>query len=392
MNSSMVSRRAFLKAAGVGALALAGCKSATGANAGLLQPGLSIGLTRAPYTNNGATPWYASVPIGTPGQTMRIALDTGSNFIWTTSTLCGSGCEHLGGGQFDYAASSTFAWVDQTQQTVNFGPWGEMVVETGNDLINLSGVNVQSNFYLAASYSGDQFEQLEWDGGIGMPSGTAYAQSGMPFLLGDLFNAGVLDPYLPYLSFGDGQCILGGFDLSNAVLDEYIYLPWVSYTPYPAVDYLWDCAVADISVGGTSVAQNQYFCLDTGSSRFKGDPDNIVDPILSLIAASGYTNSVELTFANGTMTVPPDVYMQTIEAGPDQGQTLPQFEPMAGLDNQLLVGSVLMDHLYTVFEYAITGTVGNYTLAPVGMWCFNIQGGEKIITAKQSAPPAFLTR
>ncbi|HYR30017.1 MAG TPA: pepsin-like aspartyl protease, partial [Thermoanaerobaculia bacterium] len=51
---------------------------------------LTVPLARAPYTNNGATPWYASLPLGTPGQTLRIALDTGSNFIWTTSSLCGT--------------------------------------------------------------------------------------------------------------------------------------------------------------------------------------------------------------------------------------------------------------------------------------------------------------
>lgn len=358
----------------------------------LRTAGMVISLTRGAYTNNGATPWYADIPIGTPGQSMKMAFDTGSNFIWTTSTLCGTnGCLHYGGSQFDYASSSSFTWVDQTVQTVDFGPWGDMQVETGNDLFDMLGCNTSTTFYLAEAYSGSQFQQLEWDGGISMVSGSAYVKEGMSFLLGDLFNAGVLNPYTPYLSFGNGQCILGGVDLSQCVLDEYIYLPWTSYTPYPPVNYMWNCAVDEISVGGTRVATDQFFCLDTGSSRFKGDP-KIVDPLLALIAASGDTATVDLSFGGGDISVPSSVYMQTIEAGPDQGETLAQFEAMDGLDQQVLVGSVLMDNLYTVFEYAIAGEAGDYTLSPVGMWMFNKVGGPALITTKQAKPAAIVEK
>lgn len=89
--------------------------------------GLVYPLTRGPYQNNGATPWYATLPIGTPGQNLKFGLDTGSNFIWVTSTLCaesGNPCTHYGGQEFAYGKSSSFVWVDRTDKNVSFGPWG----------------------------------------------------------------------------------------------------------------------------------------------------------------------------------------------------------------------------------------------------------------------------
>lgn len=350
--------------------------------------GLALSMTSGPLQNNGSTTWYAEVPFGTPGQSMKIAFDTGSNFLWVSSTLCqenGNACTHYGGGFFNYNKSSTYAWMDRTRQSVGFGPWGTMTVETGQDLLNIGGNANATVFYLSEEYSGVQYEQLDWDGGLGIPSGTAYVKEGMSNPINDLYNCGALNPGMPYLSFDcdeatkRGTLLLGGFDTSRYKPSEYIYMPWVSYLPYPKVNYMWNCAIASIAVGGKVVATNKYFCLDSGSSRFKGDPA-ILNPILKLVQASGYTAPLELTFAGGTLVVPASVYMKLIEAGPDKGQVLPQFEPMDGLDDQLLVGSVLMDQLYTIFNYAIDGQPGNYTMTPSSMWVFNKVGGPTIVS------------
>ena len=351
--------------------------------------GISLNMISGPLQNNGSTTWYAEIPFGTPGQPLKIAFDTGSNFLWVSSTLCqenGNACTHYGGGFFNYNQSSTYAWVDRTRQSVGFGPWGTMTVETGQDLLNIGGSSNATVFYLSEAYSGVQYEQLDWDGGLGIPSGTVYGMQGMSNPINDLYNCGALDSMWPYLSFDcdeatkRGTLQLGGFDISRYKSNEYVYMPWISYLPYPKVDYMWNCAVETISVGGKVVARDKYFCLDSGSSRFKGDP-LILNAILKLVEASGYMAPLELKFAGGTLVVPASVYMKLIEAGPDKGQVLPQFEPMEGLDDQLLVGSVLMDQLYTIFNYAITGQPGNYTLTPSAMWVFNKAGGPTIVTS-----------
>jgi hypothetical protein len=397
-------RRDLIKSAGafsVGGLMAGACAATPGA-APSAAMGLPFPLVRGPYQNNGATPWYATLPIGTPGQPLKIALDTGSNFIWLTSTLCGSGCSHYGGLQFNYGASSSFSWVDQTDKSVSFGPWGTMIVETGRDLIGLPGGGASNTtMYLSKSYSGPQFQQLDWDGGIGFPSGSQYRQPGVSFFFTDLLNAGLIDPAWPYVSFGtnyatkSGAAYVGGYD-PNA-FDPYagIFFPWTPYTALPGVEYIWTTPLKAYQVGGKTIAQNVFFSLDSGSSRFKGD-DNIMNTTLQLIASlptKPYINifAGQTTLGGpGQMAFGPDDYMKTIEAGPDAGKTLPQFNPL-GIPQLVLVGSVVMDLVYTIFVYDVSTPPGGYQVSPVGMWVFNKTGGPEIVKTR-SDPPKELFR
>jgi saccharopepsin len=398
-------RRRLLQGAGAfGALALlGGCRLPGGTRCGL--HGLGIDLARAPYQNNGATPWYATLALGTAGQPLKFALDTGSDFIWVTSTLCdlpGDSCEHYGGQQFDFEASSTFDWIDKSDQTVDFGPWGSMTVSTGRDHLALPGApSTATTLYLSKDYQGSQFEQLDWDGGIGFPAGSAYAKPGISFLMADLMNAGAIAEDFPYLSFETdyatrtGRCQIGGFDPDRIDPYGYLFLPWQAYTTLPGVEYIWSTPLSNYEVGGQSIAQNVSFALDSGSSQFKGD-DDIMKSTLRIIGSTVPKPDVTLTLGrnefggSGQIVVPPSIYEVAIEAGPQAGQTLPQFNPL-GIPKLVLVGSVLMDQLYTVYEYAAQTTPAGFQLSPVGIWLFNRLDGPALI-ARGREPAALLRR
>ena len=49
------------------------------------------------------------------------------------------------------------------------------------------------------------------------------------------------------------------------------------------------------------------------------------------------------------------------------------------LATAVLVGSVLMDQLYTTYEYSVTYDEAGFHLDPVGMWIFNKIGGPQLI-------------
>jgi saccharopepsin len=400
-------RRALLRGAGaLGALSLLGGCRLPGGTPGWTLPGLSLPLLRAPYQNNGATPWYANLALGTPGQPLKFALDTGSNFIWVTSTLCqlpGNSCPHYGGRQFDFNASSSFGWVDPHDRTVDFGPWGSMTVWTGSDVFQLpDGPSPTTTLYLSKEYSGPQFEQLDWDGGIGFPSGSAYVQPGISFFMAELMDAGAISPDYPYLAFDTdyntrlGSCQIGGFDPDRIDPYAYLFLPWQVYNALPGVEYIWSGALQRYAVGGQSLAQNVSFALDSGSSQFKGD-DAIMNNTLAIIGKAAQKPDVELFLGrtdeggSGRIVVPPSVYEVTIEAGPQAGQTLPQFNPL-GLTDLVLVGSVLMDQLYSVYEYRVQATPVGYQLAPVGIWLFNKLGGPQLIRGRSREPAAIVKR
>jgi saccharopepsin len=373
-----------------GTLAARAAASAGVAPVTLTGQALSVPLVSGPYQNNGASQWFANMNLGTPGQPLRIMLDTGSNFIWTTSSLCPpDSCQHYGGGEFDYEDSSTFQWIDQTPQTVDFGPWGSMVVETGQDVVALTpAASVDLAMFLSSSYSGSQFDQLDWDGGIGIPSGSIDADPQVSFIIPQLMNAGLMDPQLPYVSFstdqttGQGTVLLGGIDLGAVDLNSAVFLPWTPYTKLAGVTYIWTTPLYQYLVGSEVVAVNQQFALDSGSSQFKGD-DAIMDRTLHLVNTSPQPDvtlvlGTTLDGNPATVVVPPSVYMVDIQAGPQQGQTLPQFNGL-GLTGLVLVGSVLMDQLYTTYEYNVTEDEAGYHLDPVGMWIFNKTGGPQLI-------------
>lgn len=356
---------------------------------------LEFKLIKGPFQNNGASPWYAQIPLGGANQTLKFALDSGAHFMWVTSTFCApTSCQHYGGDRFDYQKSSTFRLIDSTPIPVDFGPWGKMHVVTGNDNFRLpNGALSNANFYATQDYTGPQFAQIDWDGGIGIPSGSAYAQPGISFFTQDLMNRGYMDPGLPVVSFytdqssGQGSCIFGGYDASKFDPHTSIFMPWTPYTQFPGVEYIWTTPLYSYTVGDQTIAQNVQFCLDSGSSQFKGDND-IMDKTLSIIAGSPQPPVVSLRVGQvgggpGLIEIGPDVYNVLIQEGPDKGKTIPQFQPL-GLTNLALVGSVLMDQLYTIYEYDVFVTPNGYQLAPIGTWVFNKIGGPNIIKSRSA--------
>jgi saccharopepsin len=225
------------------------------------------------------------------------------------------------------------------------------------------------------------------------------------FLVADLMNSGVIDPQYPYIAFetdyqgGTSTCRIGGVDPSRYDPNIGLRMPWQPYTQYGGVEYIWSTPLQGYTVGGVPITlpDSPKFALDSGSSQFKGDP-NIMNETLQLIAFSP-PPLVDVvidvgqwsTGDTGKITVPPSVYNVYIEAGPDKGKTLPQFNPLTGLDALVLVGSVLMDQFYTVFEYDVMGTKGNYTLFPVAMYLYQkVNGPTGLLTPPAGAPPLVL--
>ena len=342
-------------------------------------------MQRGPFQNNGASPWYVTLMLGTPGQHLKLAIDTGTNIAWATSSLCPEDqCEHYSASRFDYQASSTFFFTDCLQRPYSFGPWGTMQVECGTDVLSVpQDTPLPIQLFLAAHYAGDQFKQLDWDGGIGMPSSSAYVASRSSFLLQDLLQAGRINPEHPFVAFDwnakdkTGTCEMGGIDESKTQGPS-LFLPWSVYNKRAGVEYMWSADLKSYSVGGEALAHNIKFALDSGSSQFKGD-DNLMRQTLERIAQGGKPKIV-LGFADGEITLSADLYSILIEQGPQKGKRLPQFEPL-GLPELVLVGSLVMDHCYTVHEYQVMHfNASSYALAPVGIWLFNRPDGPQIIT------------
>ncbi|QUX91374.1 peptidase A24 [Marinomonas sp. A3A] len=391
--------------------------------------GITISLGRGPYQNNGASPWYAYIGLGTTAQPLKFSFDTGSNFIWVTSSLCGSDtCHHYGGKEFVYDKSTSFSWISTKPIDVDFGPWGSMQVQTGKDIFTLTPdildqmdnglVSVSSDIYLAESYEGSQFEELDWDGGIGIPSTTdlsdvhAVYQSyrGMVpskepeptsfHFVQSLVDQGVVNAKRPYVAFltdidsKRGQVAFGQLNQDYRESREYLFLPWEPYS-IASVAYIWTSPLTTFAVGdeklieeGDSSEPTYFFSLDSGSSQFKGDP-SLMNEAFKLTSLYGKDVTIELgkTDRNetGKLVISSSIYDVLIEEGDGKGKSISQFAPLDGMKDLVLVGSVLMDYLYTVYEYNIVSDGSQSLITPVGMWIFNKLDGPKIITTKQDS-------
>ena len=354
---------------------------------------ITIPMIRGPYQDNGASPWSGLAQVGSTGLTMKMALDTGTNLFWVTSTLCTTqACTMPGRVQFDPNTSSTFSWIDQTPTKINYGPWGSMMAEKGSDTISINNANPQGcEFYLATNYGGAKFEEVDWDGCIGFPSGTRQAGTEVTFYMQQLIDSGALGSSdLPWAAFDwdastkQGSCELGDVDNSKFISSEGMYLPYDAYKLVPSVDYIWTSGPANVSVAGTEITDKAIFCPDTGSSRFKGDP-NYIKALLAAISPNHDPVDIEVGMgfdgSTGALSVTSSMYMQTIEKGQNAGKTMPQFAPMDGVPNLLLVGSVLLDNVYSIYCYMRTPGTAQYgdSLEPMGVFLFNKPGGPKVV-------------
>ncbi|WCN10916.1 pepsin-like aspartic protease [Marinomonas mediterranea] len=397
--------------------------------------GFSLPLKKGPFQNNGASPWYVTLGLGTPYQKLKFSFDTGSNFIWVTSNLCADdSCKHYGKGRFFINKSASFVNIplrpsvsNPTPHIVGFGPWGSMEVNAGNDDFNLLSIEqddkieVNSDLYTAKNYSGQQFEELDWDGGIGLPaleelpevqhnpyltryrSSPRCAESHAPSF--HFFKTLVKEKKVaqdsPFVTFstdpntGEGEVRFGKLDDRYSDSKDYLFLPWDKYST-DSLAYLWTTKMYSFSANGTNLLSSDehntaFLCLDSGSSQFKGD-------VAAMFAAYQITTlqggDVEIEVGQdsngkpGKLVITPEIYNRKIEAGSLKGEVVSQFAPLEGLGPMALVGSVLMDHLYTVYEYSISGHVedDSLTISPKGMWIFNQPTGVEIIQGKQDKP------
>jgi len=96
-------------------------------------------LQRGPLTDNGATPWYTVLRLGSERQELKFAIDTGTTHSWVTSIQCTTqAC--LNHRRFDFRSSTSFKQLTSpySPDEISFGPWGTMQVTLGSDRVEFT--------------------------------------------------------------------------------------------------------------------------------------------------------------------------------------------------------------------------------------------------------------
>jgi hypothetical protein len=253
-----------------------------------------------------------------------------------------------------------------------------MEVSMGRDRLEFtepdSGkVNAHPDYclYLALKYEGAQFRDLLWEGAIGVPTYRLHDDDSS-----ELFASLMTAPEFPF------KARTLRFDYANKVL-QFVDLALDHASPdliiedvydAPAFPSGWNVANVDVNVCGEVVKDNAILCLDTGSSRFKGDP-KIIEAIIRAVTLGGllptYVGSrnpsfeaypeLVLTLPSGEIRVQPHEYFEKLA---DDYYKL-AFHDMDHLPNMLLVGSTFLEHHAPLFFFA--ESQGTYVGKKVGI-------------------------
>lgn len=206
-----------------------------------------------------------------------------------------------------------------------------------------------------------------------------------------MLEAGLILPSEATISFYTdpvtkaGTIAFGRFDETLIVPESEIEIP---FSPYLAgLEYIWTTLLGYWKVGDVDVAVDKMFCHDTGSSQFKGDPAimlHAIDEVNRQLAESGSYPNLSLEFGTdrsgnpGRFVLTSDEYVTLIEAGEGEGNYTININPLAGLDNLVLVGSILMDYVYTIYTWEVSPE-WPYTLGPGTVRMYNKRNGPQII-------------
>jgi len=375
---------------GILLISLSFCQNLSKTNSFLIIP-LKTGLAK----NNGATPWYAEISIGNPPneQLFKLIMDTGTGSTWVTSDECETvPCKHH--RKFDADLSTSHIWIDTLERSSELGAWGSFTFKVGQDTWNFNAFNSESKRnqqlyrvpemrFLQATGLIDgkkpdgsfntNWDDLVQDGSLAFPAeslGNPSTQI-LDLLIREKLITKKIVSYHTNPNLNKGEVILGGLDRSKFEAGTLKYFPLVrGIAGQDHSGSLWTIELIEIIVGGKSVKlpDTVVFALDTGSSRFKGDPV-IINNIVDLITEKGRkanavnTQSELMAYPNITFVLKDehDKLVRYTLSAEHYFQQFPDSLQLAfhelfpdknsSTKNILLAGSIFLDNYFTVFDY-----------------------------------------
>ena len=333
------------------------------------QSVVSFDLRRPLYEpNNGATSWYAEIPLGTPPQEpLRFMIDTGTANTWITSALCTtSACApHR---KFNPRTSNSYQQTGP-KKDISFGTWGTMTVLPSLDFITLNGLpqSMPIQFYISTSYNGQQFQELICDGGIGIPANVPEGNHSTE-ILNVLKEEGLIEYAIASFYYDratrTGQALFGAIDRTKFDPNTVNILPINDNFANDKECWLVNLESMSGVFGNGSketMMTDVVFALDTGSSRFKGG-HKFINAAKATITNNGqYPESIkspdqisdypypdlELVFNNRPYIIPPEKYF--IQVSENEWELA--FAFMEDMEDEFLVGTTFLESVYSIFDY-----------------------------------------
>ncbi|EGW32988.1 uncharacterized protein SPAPADRAFT_60314 [Spathaspora passalidarum NRRL Y-27907] len=317
------------------------------------------GRFEAPLTNYLNAQYFTEISVGTPAQSFKVILDTGSSNLWIPSKDCTSLACFLH-SKYDHDASSTYK-ANGTEFSIQYGS-GSMEGYISQDVLNIGGLQIpKQDFAEATSEPGLAFAFGKFDGILGLAYDTISVNKIVPPVY-NAINQGLLDE--PQFGFylGDtskdendgGVATFGGYDKS--LIDGKI-----TWLPVRRKAY-WEVSFEGIGLGDEYAELSKTgAAIDTGTSLITL-PSSLAEIINAKIGAqkswSGQYQidcakrdslpDLTLTFSGYNFTL--SAYDYVLEVG---GSCISVFTPMdfpKPIGDLAIIGDAFLRRYYSIYD------------------------------------------
>ncbi|BCR89079.1 pepsin-like aspartic protease [Aspergillus chevalieri] len=328
--------------------------------------------------DNEETLYFCNVTLGTPEQSLRLVLDTGSSDLWcnaANSTLCSSrGSPCRTSGSYDGDSSSTYSYVS-SNFNISYADGSGAAGDYVTDTIHIGGVSIK-DFQFGAGYSSSSSEGVL---GIGYASNEVqvgrFGQSAYPNLPramveNGLINSNAYSLWLNDLDANTGSILFGGVNKAK-------YLGDLKTLPVQTVNGGYSefiIALTGVAFASESDSHNYSsnalpaaVLLDSGSS-LTYLPDSLVEDIYSDLnvvyessSGVGYVPcsladeniNITYTFSDPSITV--GMGELTLDSGPlyfRDGTRACVFGIVPAGDSTAVLGDTFLRSAYVVYDLA----------------------------------------
>jgi len=215
-----------------------------------------------PVSNFLNAQYFSEITIGTPPQTFKVVLDTGSSNLWVPSSECGSIACYLH-TKYDSSSSSTYK-KNGTKFEIRYGS-GSLSGFVSQDVMSIGDLKIKDQIFAEATEEpGLAFAFGRFDGILGLGYDTISVNK-IPPPFYNMIDQGLLDEpvfafYLSDTNNGDdSEATFGGIDKSH-------YTGKMTTIPLRRKAY-WEVDLDAITFGdSTAELENTGVILDTGTS------------------------------------------------------------------------------------------------------------------------------
>ncbi|KAF4126137.1 hypothetical protein GMORB2_1383 [Geosmithia morbida] len=318
-------------------------------------PPKSDGIHPVPVSNFMNAQYFSEITIGTPPQTFKVVLDTGSSNLWVPSKSCGSIACYLH-STYDSDSSSTYK-ANGSDFEIHYGS-GSLTGFVSNDVFSIGDIKVKGqDFAEATNEPGLAFAFGRFDGILGLAYDTISVNKIVP-PFNQMVNQKLIDEpvFAFYLadSEGESEAVFGGIDKDH-------YTGEIEYIPLRRKAY-WEVDLESIAFGDdVAELEDTGVILDTGTS-LNVLPSSLAELLNKEIGAKkGYNGQYsidcskkselpDITFnlAGSNYSLPADDYILEVS-----GSCISTFQGMdipAPAGPLVILGDAFLRRYYSVYD------------------------------------------